>query len=136
MNTKICFLIDDDDDDREIFETALYEIDNTICCMTATSGVDALRKLKVQENFIPDYIFIDLNMPVVNGKECLSEIKKIKRFQDVPVVMYSTCMREDDIEEARKLGAAGYISKPYDMKQLRSSLKTFFSQHDLNPKTL
>ncbi|MBT1699533.1 response regulator [Fulvivirgaceae bacterium PWU4] len=133
METKICYLIDDDDDDRELFETALYHVTQEMCFMTATSGVEALQQFCGHEDFTPDYIFIDLHMPVIDGKECLAEIKKINRFKDIPVVMYSTSMAQQDIDDTRKLGATAYISKPYSMAQLEKMLQTFFSEY--NPKS-
>jgi CheY-like chemotaxis protein len=129
MEAKICYLIDDDDDDREIFETALYQIDDDICLLTAASGTEALSKLSRHENFTPDYIFIDLHMPVVDGKACLSAIKKIARFKDIPVVMYSTSISPKDMDEAYRLGAAAYITKPYNISMLETSLHSFFAQY-------
>lgn len=135
MDAKICYLIDDDDDDREIFETALYHIDDDICLLTATSGIEALKKLSQPENFTPDYIFVDLHMPVVDGKACLSAIKKIERFRDIPIVMYSTSISPKDMDEAHKLGAAAYITKPYNITMLENSLHSFFSQYHLKQHT-
>jgi CheY-like chemotaxis protein len=130
MENKICYLIDDDDDDREIFQTALTNIGEPVCFMTAHSGSEALDKLQ-QENFTPDYIFIDMHMPVIDGKKCLSEIKKINRFKDIPIVIYTTSVCPKDMDDARELGAAAYISKPYSIKNLENSLQTFFLEYHL-----
>ena len=135
MEAKICYMIDDDDDDRDIFETALYNIDEHICLLTATSGTEALQKLSQHENFTPDYIFVDMHMPVLDGKACLSAIKKIERFKDVPVVMYTTSISPKDMDEAFKLGAAAYISKPYNITTLESSLQSFFMQCNFKRRT-
>jgi CheY-like chemotaxis protein len=135
MKTKICFLIDDDDDDLDFLEIGLHKIDTHIRCMSANSCKDALQKLTVNEDFTPDYIFIDLHMPLIDGKQCLVEIKKINRFKSVPVVMYSTSMAEQDIEETKRLGATAYISKPNSIAQLEIALKAFFSHYHLKPKT-
>lgn len=124
-------MIDDDHDDREIFEAAIHKIDG-VCCLTANSCSDALWKLALQENLVPDFIFIDLHMPRVDGRECLAKIRRIRRFKNVPVVMYSTSIAEQDIEEARRLGATAYISKPCSITQLEITLKDFFSQYPLN----
>jgi CheY-like chemotaxis protein len=75
------FLIDDDRDDREIFMEALAEIDNSAICYTAENGLDALNKLN--ENLvIPQFIFLDLNMPRMSGRECLVELKNRYRRLD------------------------------------------------------
>ena len=61
---KTCFLIDDDIDDQEIFGLAIKEIDYSIQCTFANDGAEALQKLSTTAlNFLPDYIFLDLNMP-------------------------------------------------------------------------
>ncbi len=76
----ICFLIDDDDDDQEIFSLALSNIDDNIHCITANDGIDALVRLNKEDTFTPNFIFLDLNMVRMNGRECLSEIRKIPRL--------------------------------------------------------
>lgn len=124
MHNKItCFLIDDDDDDQEIFSMALSNIDDAIDCVTANDGIDALNKLSSDNTFIPDFIFLDLNMVRMNGRECLVEIKKIQRLQKVPVIIYSTSSEQKDISETKRLGATDYIVKPPSMTQLEKRLE-------------
>jgi DNA-binding response OmpR family regulator len=124
MHEKItCFLIDDDDDDQEIFSLALSNIDRAINCVTANDGIDALDKLSRDTSFIPDFIFLDLNMVRMNGRECLAEIKKIQRLQKVPIIIYSTSSEQKDITETRQLGAADYIVKPPSMTLLEKRLE-------------
>lgn len=124
MHEKItCFLIDDDDDDQEIFTLALNNIDEAISCVTANDGIDALNKLSLNDNFTPDFIFLDLNMVRMNGRECLIEIKKIQRLQQVPIIIYSTSSEQKDISETKELGAADYIVKPPSMTQLEKRLE-------------
>ena len=124
MHEKItCFLIDDDDDDQEIFTLALSNIDGAINCVTANDGIDALKKLTGDQSFVPDYIFLDLNMVRMNGRECLAEIKKIQRLQKVPVIIYSTSSEPRDISETKQLGASDYIVKPPSMTQLEKRLE-------------
>ena len=118
-----CFLIDDDDDDQEIFTLALSNIDEAINCITANDGIDALHKLNLDDSFIPDFIFLDLNMVRMNGRECLVEIKKIQRLQGVPIIIYSTSSEQKDISETKLLGAADYIVKPPSMTQLEKRLE-------------
>lgn len=108
----ICFLIDDDDDDQEIFALALSSIDTDIHCITANDGIEALNKLNIDSDFIPDFIFLDLNMVRMNGRECLTEIRKLPRLKETPVIIYSTSSEEKDITETKLLGATDYIVKP------------------------
>jgi DNA-binding response OmpR family regulator len=124
MHEKItCFLIDDDEDDQEIFTLALNNIDEAISCVTANDGIDALNKLSLNDNFTPDFIFLDLNMVRMNGRECLVEIKKIQRLQQVPIIIYSTSSEQKDISETKELGATDYIVKPPSMTQLEKRLE-------------
>ena len=111
LEGKSCLLIDDDDDDKEIFCIALSEVDPSIECHTAIDGIQALDMLQ-DPSFVPDYIFLDLNMPLMSGKECLVEIKKRPHLRNTPVIIFSTSASQKDIEETRELGAASFITKP------------------------
>lgn len=126
MHFKTCFLIDDDEDDQEIFALALREADASIRCVTANDGVEALHKLEQDKTFVPDYIFLDLNMPLMNGKECLREIRKHTHLRDVPVIIFSTSSEPRDIEETRRLGANDFITKPPLISSLSRQLAEFF----------
>src|ERR1700712_5338707 len=85
-----CLLIDDDAEDQEIFSHALAHLNLNVDCVTASDGIHAIDKIKSDPNFNPYFIFIDVNMPKMNGIECLVEIKKISRFKNIPVYLYST----------------------------------------------
>jgi len=123
-----CFLIDDDDEDREVFIMALEDVDKVHKCVTAINGKDALQKLTESEDFIPDFIFLDLNMPVMNGKQCLKELKKIARLGSVPVIIYTTSSYEKDIDETKQLGAAHFLVKPYEITRLSKILSNLFQK--------
>lgn len=123
-----CFLIDDDPDDQEIFTMALEELKMSIRCIAADSGVDALEKLKRDPLFLPDYIFIDLNMPRMTGRECLVEIKKIPRLAGVPFIIYSTSSESRDINETREPGTDYFLTKPYAVSILVNRLYEFFQK--------
>lgn len=124
---KVCFLIDDDQDDQEIFEMALQNLEQPVTCVTVNDCGEALKKLEEEKKFLPDYIFLDLNMPRMNGKQCLKEIKKQAHLKHIPVVMYSTSLTQRDIAETRSFGAATYIVKPNTLRDLTRTLKHFFS---------
>ena len=111
MEGITCFLIDDDADDRESFEIALNEIDSKIEYMTAASGEEGLRMLDKSE-IIPTYIFLDLNMPKMDGWEVLREIKKRPHLKHVPVIILSTAEWLQDRLALQKLEIARYITKP------------------------
>ena len=77
------FLVDDDADDRMLFQEAMMEVD-PLAKLSLADGCDMLLKLTKVEKDIPDMIFLDLNMPGLNGFECLEEIKNKQQFGDVP----------------------------------------------------
>jgi CheY-like chemotaxis protein len=118
-----CFLIDDDPDDQEIFSIALKELSPAIQCFFANDGVEALERLNTGKSFIPDYIFIDLNMPRMNGAQCLAAIKKIGRVKSTPVFIYSTTAEPGMITETQRLGATGFIVKPVYIADLTTILR-------------
>lgn len=122
---KTCFLIDDDIDDQEIFALALSQIGEQFQCLVANNGYEGLQILKNQIK-LPHYIFLDLNMPRMNGKECLKEIKKIDRLKNIPVIIYSTSSSIIDIADARSLGASDFITKPFSVKDLTDILRDLF----------
>ncbi|HZV70789.1 MAG TPA: TonB-dependent receptor plug domain-containing protein [Saprospiraceae bacterium] len=115
---KIVFLIDDDSDDQEIFSMALEKANDQTECRFANDGIHALAQINADEHFCPDYIFIDMNMPRMNGQQCLVEIKKIERLKNTPVYMYSTSADPERIEENKRLGAADFIIKPSSIQDL------------------
>jgi DNA-binding response OmpR family regulator len=119
----ICFLIDDDDDDQEIFSLALNTIDENISFVTANDGIEALRKLQTEGAFTPHFIFLDLNMVRMSGRECLREIKKIPHLKNIPVIIYSTSSEQKDITETLLLGATDYIVKPPSISILTKRLE-------------
>lgn len=122
---KICFMVDDDIDDQEIFSIALNEIDQKVDCVFANNGIEALQKLHEDLLFEPDYIFLDLNMPKMNGKQCLEEIKKISRLSQTPVIIYSTSSEKKSIAEVKLIGASAYFTKPSSISELAKKLAEF-----------
>lgn len=105
-------LVDDDEDDRNLFFEAVRDVDKTIICVSASNGQEALSYLKDAANPVPDFIFLDLRMPGISGRECLEEIKKDTRLQSVPVIVYTTSRDVKESIELKKLGAAHFMSKP------------------------
>jgi len=122
---KICLLVDDDPDDQEVFLTALADISDSALCLVAPDGDRALEILHNEET-IPDYIFLDLNMPRMNGFEFLAAIKKSKVLKDIPVIVYSTTSQPAQIEKVIKLGATDFFTKTHKYADLCMLLKKYF----------
>lgn len=126
MKQLTFFLIDDDQDDRDLFGIALNETDHTSNYISAGSCGDALKMLG-QMTVLPDYIFLDLNMPQVNGSECLDALKKNVRLAQIPVVIFSTSSDLPDKRSIDELGAIGFITKPSKVSELTNILNHFIS---------
>ncbi len=122
---KICLLVDDDPDDQEVFLTALSDVSSTVLCLIAPDGDRALEILNDKET-IPHYIFLDLNMPRMNGFEFLAAIKKNNVLKDIPVIVYSTTSHHTQIDRVKKLGATDFFTKTYKYDELCNLLKKYF----------
>jgi len=131
MNKITCFLVDDDPDDRDLFGMALKDVDESIELMHAENCVEALKILKADDVKIPDFIFLDLNMPFMNGKECLDELKKTAHLKDIPVIIYSTSSYAKDMEDTRKKGATHFLSKTSNFDDLIKILMALFRKEPL-----
>lgn len=105
-------LVDDDADDRKLFFETAKEVDDTIICVSASSGEEALHYLRQDKNPLPDYIFLDLRMPGLSGEECLVEIKKEERVASIPVIVYTTSKDVRESVRLKQLGATHFMSKP------------------------
>lgn len=124
MEKKICVLYADDDaDDVELFQEILREIDRSILLLYAADGLQALRVLR-EAIVLPDIVFLDINMPLINGKECLMEIRRDENLKTIPVVMYSTSSTEHELVQCLELGASDYLCKAANFNKLRENLES------------
>ena len=123
---KFILIVDDDSEDVQFLMEALHQTNQAYDCVAVSNGEEALRFLSdTVEN--PEYIFLDLNMPRINGKECLIEIKNNNRFIDVPIVIYSTTSQKKEMDELYHLGANYFLTKPHSFRSLINSLAGIFS---------
>jgi len=120
--TRNIFLVDDDVDDQLFFTDALKEIDSGISCVIANNGKEALEQLKKLSD-LPEILFLDLNMPFMNGYECLSKLKNETRLSKIPVVIFTTSNDPRDAEITHQLGAEVFLSKPNEFSMLRRKLE-------------
>jgi CheY-like chemotaxis protein len=123
IGQKPILVVDDDPDDVELFSDALKKVDDAYYCISVRNAVLALQKLKDHEADPPEYIFVDLNMPGMNGLELLAEIKKNKSLAQIPVVIYSTTSRREDREMSIKLGAMYFFTKPVHFVEICQNIR-------------
>jgi CheY-like chemotaxis protein len=119
-------LADDDADDRELFEEALSDIHPNAILTTAQDGEELMFILKNYHK--PDLLFLDLNMPRKNGKECLHEIVKHPELKKIPIIIYSTSVNPTDIEETYRLGALLFFRKPNSYDELKRNVTEIFTE--------
>lgn len=115
-------LVDDDEDDRMFFADALQEIEIKTELMEFHNGQEVLDYLSETTADRPHLIFLDLNMPVMDGFQCLREIRKNPDLKDMVVAIYSTSSSEKDIEETFVNGANIYINKPNRFEDLKKTI--------------
>jgi len=117
---KRIFLLDDDQDEHEIFQSALRRVSDELSFTAASTWPEAQQKLGEST---PDYIFLDLNMPKTNGFQCLAEIRKRSETRDTPVFLYSTGITEKEGKKAISDGANDVIVKPASFMDLCKLLR-------------
>lgn len=117
--SKIFLLADDDSDDADMFQEVLSEIDPAIIFHRSWDGYGVLESLEDKSLEHPDIIFLDINMPGMNGWQCLAKLKNSGAYKDIPVIIYSTSSNTRDAEIALDLGALCYITKPNDFNTLK-----------------
>lgn len=112
-------LADDDVDDRFFFKDSLSKLPIETSLTTVTNGVELMNLLLTSKEDLPDVVFLDLNMPMKSGFECLTEIMAHKKFQNLPIIIYSTSMDEPIVNSLYDQGAFHYIRKPGEYSKLK-----------------
>jgi CheY-like chemotaxis protein len=118
--TKKILLVEDDESDQFFFIQAMRNIPGTAIYNIANNGQEAIKKVKNADT-LPDIIFSDINMPLMDGIEYLTEIRNNPRTKDIPVVMLSS--DKSLIDTICALGASAFIKKPGDFHQLQKHLE-------------
>ena len=132
MNTEskpfVILLAEDEPADAHLLEIALNENRILADLHRVADGREALEFLRRQgprfaDSPRPDLILLDLNMPCMDGRECLAELKQDEALRDIPAVILTTSEVERDIVASYRLGAAGYITKPVDILQFVAAIR-------------
>jgi CheY-like chemotaxis protein len=119
---KTAVLIDDDRDDLEFLEEAILQIDNSVNCISYRFCDDALQKI-LNNAVVPNYIFIDMNMPKVNGTQCLKELRNDPKLKHVAITMLSTWMPAHVATTLKENGANFALQKPSKFEEYAHILK-------------
>jgi CheY-like chemotaxis protein len=129
---KKILIVDDDNDDSSLFCEALKEVGPATICYIAEDGNVALEKLSNREIECPDIIFLDLNMPVMDGWEFLNRLKSMEKFKDIPVIIHTTSAQRLHKKQAMAMGALCFVTKLYDFKELKYMLSIVIDKLSLN----
>jgi two-component system, chemotaxis family, response regulator Rcp1 len=120
-------MVDDNPDDVELFRRALEECRGKHILRMAKDGVEAMEMLRCEGRFAdvsrPDLILLDLNMPRMDGREVLAEVKADEDLKSVPVIVLTSSEAPEDILTVYRLQANCYIQKPADLNQFISMAK-------------
>lgn len=130
MYIQSIIVADDDSDDRLFLEDVLREVAPS---KTVTSVKDGQELLSLFTHFVPDFLFLDLEMPRKNGLECLKEIRNNPATKDLPIVVFSSTNREYNIDVAYEMGAHLFLSKPNSYDDLKLAMQTILSFDWSNP---
>jgi CheY-like chemotaxis protein len=121
-------LIDDDEDEHQLFTEALKSINAEANLSHAHNGRIGLNLLE-EMSAAPDYIFLDINMPVMGGRETLQNIKSHSKLRDVPIIIYSTSNNPLEIDFFNKMGIVHFMVKPDSYVTLVKNLKDLLNEH-------
>lgn len=125
------FLADDDEDDRSIFHDAIKNLFPQANYTTAENGLEMLELLQKAPADLPDIVFLDINMPKLDGLDCLKRIKSSGTLNVLPVVMLSTSNDPATIKTAFNLGALYYAVKPATFDEIKALFQKIISQVQL-----
>jgi two-component system response regulator len=127
-------LADDDEDDRLLAQDAMEAAGSVYDCHTVCDGQELLDFLRHTGKFegtetalLPSVILLDLNMPILDGRETLRLLKEDPMLSAIPVVILSTSDSDEDIQQGYHLGASSYMVKPTEFSTLVDMMKTFNS---------
>jgi CheY-like chemotaxis protein len=125
--TERILLVDDDTDDQLFFMEVVEELNPQLICDVADNGLAGLELLK--EGKLPQIIFLDLNMPYMNGFDFLRHFRQEESWKNIPVVIFTTSSQQRDVDRSMELGARAFLTKPSSVQELKTSLETILS-HD------
>jgi CheY-like chemotaxis protein len=124
---KTIVVIDDDQDDLEVMRESISMIDPSLLCLGFISGDEVIRKIANRHILLPDYIFIDINMPGKTGPECLRDLRKLRELDNTTIIIYSTTLPETVSKQLLKAGANFTFQKPTSVREYSKTLEHIFS---------
>ena len=130
-NTKVeqdqtyVLLAEDDDDDYLIFSLAVDELTSVRVALKRAENGDILMRLLDEKH--PDLLFLDLLMPCKDGRQCIREIRSNRKFDALPIIVYSSMSDLESIEFCYREGSNLYAKKPSSLSDLKGILEKIFA---------
>jgi DNA-binding response OmpR family regulator len=110
-NKGLFVMIDDDTDDHEIFEWAIKELEKPVKTLFFPDCESALAHFSSKGVTPPGYVFIDINLPRINGDECLQQLQKLREFDNPCIIIYSTSIPDEWKPRLERIGVDRFIQK-------------------------
>src|ERR1700753_2585484 len=130
LKYKKILLVDDDEDDRQIFTEIVCDVDPDAIVEYAENGLEMIALLdKMPEDELPGMIILDQNMPRMTGNVYLIFLKERQHYQQIPTIVYSTYQVRDFYQECLELGAQDVVAKPDTMQAYREMVEQFLVMH-------
>jgi two-component system response regulator len=121
LNTLEILMVEDDPADVELTQWSMQQSKVAAKLHVVTDGLEALEFLRRQGKYAeaprPDLILLDLNLPRMDGRTFLAEIRANDDFKAIPVVILTTSEAEEDVVKSYRLGANCYITKPVGLAE-------------------
>jgi two-component system response regulator len=129
---SVILMADDDEDDRLLAKDAMEAAGANYECFTVADGQELLDYLRCEGPYqhkasteLPSVILLDLNMPIMDGRETLKQLKADASLARIPVVILSTSSEAFDINDGYGLGASSYMIKPTEFSSMVTMMKQF-----------
>lgn len=128
---QIILYAEDDQDDFEALNDALFQITDKFTLKQAYNGTEVIAYLEENENNLPGLIMLDLNMPIMDGKETLQWLKNDDRFKNIPAMVFTTSSREEDIKLCQSFNCT-FFRKPTLYRDLLHIVQIMIGMYDKN----
>ncbi len=129
IESKLILYADDDIDDRTWFKDACRAVSQSWQVHFVETGRQVLDYLENKQQPMPSLIMLDLNMPGMDGRQTLKQLKAMEALQSIPIVMVTNSVNRIDKEVCQRLGAASLITKPHTMGQWQQVIRELGSSY-------
>ena len=125
--SKTILYVDDDEDDRDIFSEVLRSVHPEVDLILAKDGAEALSRLEAIKN--PMCMYIDMNMPKMNGLQLLTILKSNPELSNIPAFILTTALTPHQTREINSVGAKDYLIKPSSFEEFKTLLSNSLRKH-------